>query len=184
MTENSDITQLISQWQAGDEAALEQLAPFVYSELKRLARSYMNRERVNHTLQATALVNEAFLQLAGTDADFESRSHFMVVAARMMRRTLVDHARALHSQKRGGGERPATLHEDAVGGAERSDELLELDLALDRLAGHDQQLASTVELVYFGGLTYDEAAEHLGRSRSSVYNDLQFAKAWLRREIG
>ncbi|MEO0367027.1 MAG: ECF-type sigma factor, partial [Pseudomonadota bacterium] len=82
------------------------------------------------------------------------------------------------------GERPATLHEDAVGGAERSDELLELDLALDRLAGHDQQLASTVELVYFGGLTYEEAAEHLGRSRSSVYNDLQFAKAWLRREIG
>lgn len=179
----NDITQLIARWREGDAAALEALTPYIYDELKRLARGYMRRERANHTLQATALVNEAFLQLAGVDADFQSRAHFMVVAARLMRRTLVDHARARASQKRGGGERPVTLHEEAVGDPASSDELLELDVALDRLADEDRELATTVELIYFGGLTYEEAAEYLGRSRSAVYDDLRFAKAWLKREM-
>lgn len=183
MDNTHNITQLIERWRDGDAEALDALTPLIYDELKRLARGYMKQERSNHTLQATALVNEAFLQLAGTDADFQSRAHFMVVAARLMRRTLVDHARAKASQKRGGGQRPVTLDEEAVSAATNHDELLELDLSLDRLAEHDAQLATTVELVFFGGLTYEEAAEYLGRSRSAVYDDLKFGKAWLRREM-
>ena len=108
MSDKNNITQLIARWREGDEAALEALTPHIYDELKRLARGYMRRERSNHTLQATALVNEAFLQLAGVDADFQSRAHFMVVAARLMRRTLVDHARARLAAKRGGGDAAAS----------------------------------------------------------------------------
>lgn len=184
MAKNANITQLIADWQAGDEQALQDLTPLVYDELRRLAGGYMIRERANHTLQATALVNEAFLQLAGAEADYQSRAHFMVVAARMMRRTLVDHARAKASQKRGGDVVNVTLNEEIIGQPHATDDLLALDLALDKLADNDSQLAATVELIYFGGLTYEEAAEHLGRSRSSIYDDLQFAKAWLRREMG
>lgn len=183
MRENTNITQLIGRWQSGDEAALESLTPLVYDELKRLARGYMNKERRNHTLQATALVNEAFVRLAGSEADYESRAHFLVTAARMMRRTLVDHSRAKASLKRGGDAQNVTLHEEAVGDKALTDDLLELDEALDRLAENEQQLAETVELIFFGGLTYEEAAKYLNRSRSSVYDDLQFAKAWLRREM-
>ncbi|MFK8053023.1 MAG: ECF-type sigma factor [Woeseiaceae bacterium] len=181
--DQANITQLISGWRAGDDAALERLTPFIYDELKRLARSYMRQEQPGHTLQATALVNEAFIQLAGAEADYDSRKHFLVVAARMMRRTLVDHARSKQSQKRGGGVANLTLLEEAVGSPTRNSDLLDLDEALDKLAESDASIASVIELIFFGGLTYEEAADYLGVSRSSVYDDLRFAKAWLKREM-
>lgn len=181
--DQANITQLIQNWQAGDNDALDRLTPFIYDELKRLARGYMRKEQPGHTLQATALVNEAFIQLAGAEADYDSRKHFLVVAARMMRRTLVDHARAKQSQKRGGGVANLTLREEAIGATGDNSDLLELDLALDKLAESDESTASVIELIFFGGLTYEEAADYLGVSRSSVYDDLRFAKAWLKREM-
>lgn len=182
MTSN-EVTQLIHRWQQGDEAALARLTPFVYNELKRLARSYMRRESPSHTLQATALVNEAFLKLAGAEVDFSGRSHFLTTAARMMRRTLVDHARSKYSQKRGGGVANATLDEERIADISNTPAILELDIAMEKLAAFDARLASAVELVFFGGLNYKDAADHLNIARTTFYEDLQFAKAWLQKEM-
>ncbi len=181
--DQGNITQLIDRWQAGEEAALESLTPFVYDELKRIARKYMNQESVGHTLQATALVNEAFLQLAGAKINYSDRSHFLATAARMMRRTLVDHARSKSSQKRGSGRKPVSLDEDAVRDATDTAQLLEMDIALTRLEQHDAQMASVIELIFFGGLTYEETARTLGMTRSALHEDLVFAKAWLKKEM-
>lgn len=183
MTVN-EVTQLIHQWQAGDEQALERLTPFIYDELKRLARGFMRRETAGHTLQATALVNEAFLRFSDAKIEYSSRSHFVAAAAKMMRRILVDHARSKNSQKHGGGNPKATLNEEFVADQGNTPAILEVDMALEKLAGLDINLANAVELVFFGGLTYDEAADHLGVGRTRFYEDLRFAKAWLKTEMG
>ncbi|MEO0952161.1 MAG: sigma-70 family RNA polymerase sigma factor [Pseudomonadota bacterium] len=181
---SGDITQLIQQWQGGDPSALDRLTPYVYDELKRLARSYMRAESPGHTLQATALINEAFVQLAGAEVPYADRSHFVATAAKIMRRVLVDHARSKRSLKQGGEFVRATLHEEFVSDQENAPAILEMDMALEKLARKDARLAAAVELVFFGGLTYDEAAHHLGVGRTTLYEDLRFAKAWLGNEMG
>lgn len=184
MADRQRLTGLIHDWQNGDTEALERLAPYVYDELRRLARRQMRRENPAHTLQATALVNEAFIKLVGAEVGYESRAHFFNAAAQMMRRILVDHARGKQRAKRGGQARRLTLDEGAIATDECPPQILELDAALDKLAGIDAQLAQAVELVYFGGLTYEEASAQLGVSRTTFYERLQFAKAWLEKELG
>lgn len=178
-----NITNLLQNWQNGDAAALEELTPFVYDELKRLARRQMKREYGQRTLQATGLVNEAFLKLAGAEVNYESRAHFYNMAATMMRRVMVDHARSRQSEKRGGNARDLTFEEGEVLTEQHWPVVLELDMALAKLQEKDPKLARAVELIYFGGLTYDEAASTLGLSRTVFYEELQFAKAWLRKEL-
>lgn len=183
--ETDDITRLLGAWQAGDEGALDELTPYVYAELQRLAASHMRREQRGHTLQATALVHEAFLKLAGADVDFASRAHFYGVASRIMRRLLVEHARAANRQKRGGGLQRVTLDESAVAGGDGIvADVIELDEALNKLAVFDARMASAIELVYFGGLKHEEAADVLGVSRTTLFEDLKLARAWLGREMG
>jgi RNA polymerase sigma factor (TIGR02999 family) len=185
MTDNGDITGLLADWQQGDAQALERLSPLVYQELRRVAQRYMASESSGHTLQPTALVNEAFLRLVDGDVDYQSRKHFYVIAARMMRRVLVDHARGKNRQKRGDGIAPVTLLEDQHSEGGNADPLpiLKLNEALTKLTETDPKLAEAVELVYFGGLPIDEAAVLLSVSRSKLYDDLRFAKAWLVTEI-
>ena len=181
--EREEITRLLGAWQSGDEDALAELTPYIYAELQRLATSHMRRESGGHTLQPTALVHEAFLKLIGADVDFASRAHFYRLASRVMRRLLVDHARAAGRQKRGGGNERITLDESAVAGKEVTADVVELDEALDNLAEFDARMARTIELIYFGGLSQNEAAEVLGVSRSTLNNDLAMAKAWLARAM-
>ena len=184
MQPKANLTALIQDWQQGDKHALEQLTPYVYDELRRLARRQMGREQPSHTLQATALVNEAFIKLVGVEVDYESRAHFFNTAAQVMRRILVDHARAKQREKRGGKARDLTFDEAAVVTDDNLPAILELDMALDKLAQVDSKLADGVQLLFFGGLSYEEAADQLGVSRTTFYEDLKFAKAWLRKELG
>ncbi|MFI5006840.1 MAG: sigma-70 family RNA polymerase sigma factor [Solirubrobacterales bacterium] len=177
------VTQLLHEWRGGNRAALEELLVEVYDELRRLARRHMRRERPDHTLQTTALVHEAFLRLADADVPWQDRAHFFSVAARQMRRILVDHARARASAKRGGEARRLTLDEAMAAPSRHVDELLQIDEALGRLAEEDPRKSQVVELRFFGGLTYEEIAEVLGVSLSTVRADLRFAKAWLRKEL-
>ena len=156
------VTQLLGEWSGGDEGALEKLFPLVQPELHRLAHYYMSRERAGHTLQTTALLNEAYLQLAGkTQPQWQNRTHFIAVAAQLMRRIMVDHARARHSLKRGGGAIRVTLDEAALVTEARSEELLALDEALEKLAEFDRRKCEIVEMRYFGGLTVEETADFL-----------------------
>ncbi len=180
---HKDLTILINAWQQGDQQALDALMPHVYQELHRLALGRMRQETATHTLQATALVNEAFLRLANLELDYEDRRHFLAMAARTMRRVLVDHARRKKSEKRGGGLRPVTLDEGAVAGDKQERDVIDLDRALLRLAEFDDQLASAVELVFFGGLTYKEAAAALDVSKTRLAEDITLAKAWLRTQM-
>jgi RNA polymerase sigma factor (TIGR02999 family) len=183
------VTRLLSAWRSGDPRALEQLTPLIYNELRDLARRYMRRERPNHTLQATAVVHEAFVRLIGMDVSWQDRSHFYAVAARLMRRILVDHAKARHRVKRGG---PITIvsvdvyKDDAdmsLPSTPGEIDVLEIDEALEKLAAQDQRLANAVELHYFGGLTYQETALALGVSEATVHRDLRLAKAWILKQI-
>ena len=183
MNSRRDVTSLLSAWQAGDEGALDQVSPFIFEELRRLARHHMGGEKPGHTLQTTGLVNEAFMRLVGGEFDYQSRSHFFALAARMMRQILVDHARGRRREKRGGGQRNLTFDEGAHLDAGAPQTILEVDEALTRLATHDSRMAQGVELVYFGGLSYEETAEVLGVSRSTLANDLKFAKAWLKEAL-
>jgi RNA polymerase sigma factor (TIGR02999 family) len=183
VAEQGDVTQLLVRWRGGDESAHERLMPLVYDELRRLADRYMRAERPDHTLQATALVHEAYVRLVGVDAAWQDRAHFMSLAATMMRRVLVDHARAGRRQKRGGGAAKVSLDDVALLSPEPSAELLDLDDALTRLAAIDERKARAVELHYFGGLTYEETAEVLGISPATVDRDLRMARAWLYREV-
>lgn len=181
-----DVTELLQAWSEGDERALEKLTPFVYRELYRLAGKYMGRERPGHTLQATALVNEAYLRLIDwKNVKWQNRSHFFGVSAQLMRRILVDYARSHRYAKRGGGAIPVAL--DDVEIAQPADDrlllLLEVDIALERLAAMDAQLARVVELRYFGGLSVEEAAETLKVAPITVIRHWNFAKAWLVREL-
>lgn len=180
---SQEITRLLGAWQEGDEKALDDVTPYVYSELQKLAASHMRRENAGHTLQATALVNEAFIRLAGSKLNFDSRRHFYGVASNIMRRLLVDHARTGKRQKRGGGAVHITLQEAIVPGQTHSSDILDLDRALDELAGFDARMSKAIELLYFGGLNYDEVAKCLKVSRSTLFSDVKLAKAWLRNQM-
>jgi RNA polymerase sigma-70 factor, ECF subfamily len=180
----SEITGLLIAWSDGDQAALERLLPLVERELHRLARRYMRRENPGHTLQTTALVNEAYLKLCDqTRVRWQNRAHFFAIAARIMRRFLTNHARDRHRHKRGGRAVQVSLSEVAVMSEERSAELLALDEALERLAEFAPRQASVVELRHFGGLTAAEAAEVLDVSVVTVERDWKAAKAWLAKEV-
>ncbi len=179
------VTELLRAWSDGDEGALERLVPLVEAELRRLARGYMGRERRGHTLQVTALVNEAFLRL--TDARrlrWQDRAHFLGISARLMRRVLVDHARSRGSRKRGGGVEWVTLDEALVTSPEPAVDVLALDRALEALAAVDVRKSRVIELRFFGGLSVEETAEVLKVSPATVRRDWSIAKFWLYRELG
>jgi RNA polymerase sigma-70 factor (ECF subfamily) len=179
----SNFTQLLTDWRSGQPQALERLTPLVYEELRRLARGYMRAERGSHTLQATAVVHEAFLRLIQANVDLQDRGHFFALTSRLMRRVLVDHAKSRGRVKRGAGvEEPAAGY---VGQALRPIELdvVALDDALERLLQLDPRMAQVIELHYFGGMTYDEIAAAMGTSAATVHRDLRLAKAWLLHEM-
>jgi RNA polymerase sigma-70 factor (ECF subfamily) len=179
-----EVTQLLADWSQGDRAALDKLTPLVYEELQRLAHRYMEGQRPNHTLQTTALVNEAYLRLADQRRpSFTNRSHFLAVAAKAMRQILVDHAKASQRQKRGGGAAKVQLEEAALISAAQPREILELNDALERLATLDSRKAQVVEMRYFGGLKQEEIAEVLKVSTITVRRDWVFARAWLYSEL-
>jgi RNA polymerase sigma factor (TIGR02999 family) len=181
----TSVTELLIKWRDGDRAALDQLLPLVYRELRRLARYYLSQERPDHTLQATALVHEAYLRLVGEQgANWQNRAHFFAIAAARMRQILVDHARSRYAAKRGGGEYLLlSLSEVDPPAKERDIKLLALDDALQRLEAFDSQKVRLVELRYFGGLTIEETAEVLKISPATVKRDWSLARAWLRTEI-
>ena len=180
-----DVTQLLRDWSGGDDAALEKLLPLVQPELHRLAHQYMGREHAGYTLQTTALLNEAYLRLVDqTHPLWQNRIHFVAAAAQLMRHIMVDHARARLALKRGGRARKVTLDEAALIAETRSEELLALDEALERLAAQDPLKSQIVELRYFGGLTVEETAEFLKLSRRTVEREWSMAKAWLYRALG
>ncbi len=181
---SNEVTLLLRAWGEGDVQALDRLAPLVYQELHRIARGYMARERTDHTLQTTALVNEAYVRLVDArQVTWQDRAHFFAVCARAMRRILVDHARSRGYVKRGGGK----LHvqfDEAFGMAWSADSnLLELDEALDRLSALDPRKAKVIEMRFFGGLSVEETAEALGISPETVMRDWKLARAWLYREL-
>lgn len=179
-----DVTQLLTAWTNGDQAARDQLMSVVYEELHRLARRHMRKESPGHTLQTSALVNEAFLRLVGQrNVHWQNRAHFFGIAAQMMRRILVDHARTRSSAKRGQGERALSLDDGLIVSEERSAEVVAVHEALEQLAKFDARKSQIVELRFFGGLSIDETAEVLGVSPGTVMADWTVAKAWLRREI-
>jgi len=180
MSDNQEVTLLLSALTRGDDGAATKLIPVVYDELRRLAGSYMRRERVDHTLQATALVHEAYLKLVEQrSVDWQSRAHFFGVAAQLMRRILIDHARGHTRQKRGGEQKKVSLDEAFVFSERQADELLAVDDSLKRLEEIDPRQARVVELRFFGGLSVEEAAEVLGVSPKTVKRDWSVAKAWL-----
>jgi len=183
MSTPGEVTRLLQEWGGGDQSALDRLIPHVHAELHRLAHAHMRRERPGHTLQTTALINEAYTRLVGKDVPWQSRAHFFGIASRLMRQILVEYARAQNYQKRGGGLLQVSLAEaaGAVGGCAAG--LVALNEALDSLAALDEQQERIVELRFFGGLTIEETAEVLGISHATVERDWRTARAWLRREM-
>jgi RNA polymerase sigma-70 factor (ECF subfamily) len=178
------VTELLLAWGSGDRSALDELVPIIHEELHRLARLQMRGERENHTLQTTALVNEAFLRLVDLRRiRWQARTHFLALSARLMRRILVDHARSRSYQKRGGGAANVTLDEALVASPERGVDLVALDDALEDLARVDARKSQVVELRFFGGLSVEETAEALKVSPETVTRDWRLAKVWLLREI-
>jgi len=185
MSDRTSVTALLQAWRAGDEQALAAMMPIVHDELRKLARRSMAGERPDHTLQATALVNEAYLRLVDLKRiQWQDRAHFFAMSARLMRRILVDHARARRYNKRGGGVRPVSLDEALHVAANAERDLVALDEALAALAATDERKARIVELRFFGGLSVDEVASVLHVSPETVGRDWRLAKAWLAREIG
>jgi len=178
------VTELLADWSHGDNGALAELTPLVYEELRRLAHHFMEGQRPDHTLQTTALVNEAYMRLADqTKPSWQNRAHFFAVAARAMRQILVNYARSNRAQKRGGGALKVELDEVAIISPEESKEIVDLHEALERLAALNSRKAQVVELKYFGGLNYDEMAEVLKISPVTVRRDWEFAKLWLYTEL-
>jgi len=178
---SNDVTQLLVAWGNGDQAALEQLMPLVYSELHRLAHRHIKKERPGHTLQTSALLNEAFVRLVDQrDVRWQSRVHFFGIAAQMMRRILVDYARSRRYAKRGGDARQVTFDEELIVSRQLSADVIELHDALNELAAIDERKSKVVELKFFGGLSIEETAEVLGVSPGTVMRDWTLAKAWLR----
>ena len=179
-----DVTQLLLAWNSGDQDALARLTPVLYDELYRRAKHYIARERPNHTLGATALINEVYVRLIdSTRVEWQNRAQFLGVCARHMRRILVEFARARSRAKRGGGLHATTLDESAVASPRKSGEVLAIDEALERLQEIDPRKSQVVELRFFGGLTVEETAEVVGVSPFTVIRDWNLAKAWLHREI-
>ena len=179
-----EVTRLLEAWGQGDPAALEKVTQLVYEELRRLAHRYMSGQRGDHTLQTTALVNEAYLRLAAQEQpDFVNRSHFLAVAAKAMRQILVDHARATLREKRGAGAKALELDEAALVSPEPTREILDLNEALERLSALDERKAQVVEMRYFGGLKQEEIAEALNVSEVTVRRDWTFSRAWLYAEL-
>ncbi len=174
----SEVTRLLRDWRSGDATARDRLMPLVYDDLRRVAQRHMTHENSDATLQATALVNEAYLRLIDVEVDWQDRVHFFALAAGMMRRILVDRARRRQAKKRGGEERPVTLV-DVAGIGRPVEDLLALDQALKELEAADPRKCRVLELRYFGGLTTDETAEALGLSKPTVERDLRSAKAWV-----
>jgi RNA polymerase sigma factor (TIGR02999 family) len=182
--EQSPVTELLRAWSGGDEAALGVLLPLVEAELRRLARGYMARERVGHTLQTTALVNEAFMRLVGArQVSWQDRAHFLGIAATLMRRVLVDHARTRGMQKRGGGGYKVQLDEAMAISPAPHFNLLALDRALEALAAIDERKSRVIEMRFFGGMTVEETAEALHVSSDTVKRDWRLAKIWLLRKL-
>ena len=178
------VTRLLQDWSQGKDAALEELLPLVHQELRRLARRYMFGERPGHTLQTTALVNEAYLRLVNSrQVNWQNRAHFFAISAQLMRRILVDYARARGSQKRGGGVPKVTLDEELMAPQEKGQDLVALDDALKALAHIDPRKCKVIELRFFGGLSVDETAEVLKISPDTILRDWRLAKAWLAREM-
>lgn len=179
-----EITQLLHDWHSGDQTALDRLVPLVYDELHRISKRYLRRQAPGNTLQTTALIHEAYLRLVGLpEVDWQNRAHFFGVAAQAMRNLLLDHARAKHCAKRGGNAQQVSLDETAMVSVQRSEELLSLDDALNRLASLAPRQSRIVELRYFGGLTVDEVAEVLDISAITVAREWAKAKGWLYREL-
>jgi RNA polymerase sigma factor (TIGR02999 family) len=195
------VTQLLAQWRDGDERAFAELSALMYEELRQLAQRHLRRERSDHTIQKTALVNEAFVRLVGQQSvDWQSRAHFIGLASKLMRRVLVDYARARLADKRGGGAGVLSLHEMAAPEADEApdttptalqhldahtqEEVSAIDQALQRLEQIDARQAQIVEMRYFGGLTVEQTAEAIGISAATVKREWTLARAWLRRELG
>lgn len=183
-TPRNDVTELLVAWSNGNQAARDQLMGVVYDELHRLARRYMRRESPGHTLQTSALLNEAFLRLVDqNNVQWQNRAHFYGIAAQMMRRILVDYARGRNYEKRGGGARALSLDEALIVSDARNEEVVNVHEALERLTEFDSRKGQIVELRFFGGLSIEETAEVLGVSPGTIMRDWTLAKAWLRREL-
>ena len=180
----SEVTQLLIDWSRGDQAALEQLIPLIHAELRRLARYHMGRENPGHTLQTSALINEAYIRLVDQqNVPWQNRAHFLAVSAQVMRHILIDHARSHTAAKRGGGALKVPLDEAMALNDQRANELLALDDALKSLAAMDARKSQIIELRFFGGLSIEETAEAMKISRITVTREWRSAKAWLRREM-
>jgi RNA polymerase sigma factor (TIGR02999 family) len=178
----NEITELLLNWSKGDKEALEHLIPLVSSELRRLARRYMAKERSGHTLQTSALINEAYLRLVDQqNVEWKDRAHFFAVAAQIMRHILIDHARRYQYEKRGAGAQKIELNDAVFSGQQRAKELIALDDSLSELAAFDPRKSQIVELRFFGGLSIEEVAEVVGISPATVKRELQAAKLWLKR---
>jgi RNA polymerase sigma factor (TIGR02999 family) len=180
----ANFTQLLTEWRSGHPQALDRLTPLVYDELRRLARGYMRAERGSHTLQATAVVHEAFLRLVQANVDLQDRGHFFALASRLMRRVLVDHAKSRARVKRNAGIRDLATEESALALPGIAVDVVALDDALESLLQLEPRLAQVIELHYFGGMTYDEIAAAAGASPATVHRDIRLARAWLLSEIG
>lgn len=183
MSQPGEITALLNRWSDGDQAAGDALTPLVYDELQKLARRLFRSERNSHTLQPTALVHEAFAKLIDVDVAWQDRAHFYSLAARMMRRLLVNHANARNAAKRGGGAIRVTLQEEQISGSDTDLDILQLEEALEALAQLDPRKTELVELQYFGGLSFREMEEVTGLSSSTLDRDLRMARAWLKNYI-
>jgi len=180
----ANFTQLLTEWRSGHPQALERLTPLVYDELRRLARNYMRAERGSHTLQATAVVHEAFLRLIQANVALQDRGHFFALASRLMRRVLVDHAKSRSRIKRNAGTRELIAEDMGATLPPTDFDVVALDDALEGLQQMEPRLAQVIELHYFGGLTYDQIAEAVGTSAATVHRDIRLARAWLLNEIG
>jgi RNA polymerase sigma factor (TIGR02999 family) len=180
----ADFTQLLTEWRSGNPQALDRLTPLVYDELRRLARGYMRAERGSHTLQATAVVHEAFLRLIQANVTLQDRGHFFALASRLMRRVLVDHAKSRSRKKRNSGARGPSAEDAAETPPPMDFDVVALDDAIDGLQHMEPRLAQVIELHYFGGLTYDQIATAMGTSAATVHRDIRLARAWLLDEIG
>ena len=179
-----EVTRLLADWSRGDDAAFAKLTPLIYEELRRIAHRHMGGQRPDHTLQTTALVNEAYLRLADqTNPSWQNRAHFFAVAARAMRQIVVDYAKSQRAQKRGSGALKIELDEGAIVSPEQSQAIVDLHEALERLGTLDSRKAQVVELKFFGGLNYDEIAEVLKIARMTVRRDWEFARLWLYTEL-
>jgi RNA polymerase sigma factor (TIGR02999 family) len=180
----ANFTQLLTEWRSGHPQALERLTPLVYDELRRLARNYMRAERGSHTLQATAVVHEAFLRLIQANVALQDRGHFFALASRLMRRVLVDHAKSRSRMKRNSGSRDLAAERTGETPPPMDFDVVALDDALEGLQQLEPRLAQVIELHYFGGLTYDQIAAAVGASAATVHRDIRLARAWLLDEIG